>query len=349
MFSDLKSLPTEPVFTKADILTYISQEEIYKVVFGELPKIGKKYCSPFRDDDEPNCYFEYYNKMLRFVDFGNSSVWNGIKLKNIDCFNAISIYFNIKSFKDTLRFIHKNLIKEKNISFERNIERDVSYQKVMKNVKKELVILPTEWNEENLSYWKDYGINEKQLKEDLVIPLNTCYIVSDKYKKIDFPYDVYSFNEFPKNLKIYNPFSKKFRFISTCTNNDIGGYLTVNFQQDYLVVTKSYKDCRVLRNFGINSIWLQSENSFPDTSKSNELLKNFKKVVIFFDNDKTGKECSLNFIETVRTICPNVSNFSIPDTFIKYNVKDISDFYKKFSINDTQFAINKLKDEFKYL
>ena len=46
-------------------------------------------------------------------------------------------------------------------------------------------------------------------------------------------------------------------------------------------ITKSYKDCRVLRNLGLNSIWLQNEVAIPSRNIFEDLCKRFKRCDYF--------------------------------------------------------------------
>jgi len=84
---------------------------------------------------------------------------------------------------------------------------------------------------------------------------------------------------------------KEFRFITNCGKDDIGG-LPIRRDCDTIVITKSYKDYRVLTNIGLTVIWLQSETLIPK-EQLNKILENKSKVVIIFDNDRVGIEASL--------------------------------------------------------
>ena len=59
---------------KKKILEYVSEEQIFELVFGFEPVECEYVESPFRDDRNPGCWFQYCpSGKLRFVDFANSS------------------------------------------------------------------------------------------------------------------------------------------------------------------------------------------------------------------------------------------------------------------------------------
>ena len=59
-----------------------------------------------------------------------------------------------------------------------------------------------------------------------------------------------------------------------------------------IVITKSYKDARVLRNYNINAIWFQNEGMLPSTEILVEILNKNNKIIIWYDNDNAGKIAS---------------------------------------------------------
>jgi hypothetical protein len=75
---------------KEDILAVITQEEIFKLVLKELHRF--KYVKSLFEDTNPGCWFHYnIDGKLRFTDFGNPAVINGISMGNIDCFDAAGL------------------------------------------------------------------------------------------------------------------------------------------------------------------------------------------------------------------------------------------------------------------
>ena len=84
---------------KGEILSLVTEEEIFSLVFGYEPKEYDRVCSPLRKDGEPNCYFEVnpVTGRLEMIDWATSEIrW--------DSFNTVKTYYNLPNFYLTLFF-----------------------------------------------------------------------------------------------------------------------------------------------------------------------------------------------------------------------------------------------------
>lgn len=270
-------------------------------------------CSPFREDNNPCCYFDYYNGRLYFYDWGNYSIINGIKMFAIDCFSAVKLYYGLDRFPQVLQFTYK-MLKSK------YKPQETKTNKTFKETNKEttpIFIETRDWNNYDKEYWLQYGISKQNLIDDKVCPLNRFCINTTI---IDAPCHCYAYTDFVDfKKKIYMPFRDK-RFITNCSKNDIGGirFLT---EDKKLIITKSYKDYRVIKNLGYNVIWFQNEGMIPNNL---DFLLPFK-VFIFYDNDRAGI-CGAT---TVKNHCKSLG---IDATMFYLDVglpKDASDVYKE--------------------
>jgi 5S rRNA maturation endonuclease (ribonuclease M5) len=311
-----------------EVLQLIDEESIFKLIFGFKPIEGEKVISPFREDKKPNCWFETDpNGRLRFIDFGNPETINGIKMFNIDCFHAVQIYYGIETFQKTLHFI-KKLATE---NTKAPVKRD---KKVILHEKRETKISfkPRAFNQHDKKFWKEFGISKKNLIEDKVFAVE-CFKTEKELTDsfIVYPYDIcYIYTDF-KNLhkKIYRPKHLKNKFLTNCNKNDIGSVNQLKYVSSSLYITKSYKDCRVLRNIGLESIWLQNEGMFPDYDTLYPIVKNYKKVYVFFDNDYTGETASKALNEKLTAWNINSQSLKLPYK----NIKDPSDLVKYYNSN----------------
>lgn len=328
------------ILKKEDILSQYLEEDVFSIVLGYKPEEGELLCSPLRKDLHPNCTFRYYNGYLQFVDFGNiykNEFKKGSKKIAYDCFSFVQTYYKITDEQYLYNFI-LNALKEKNIQITpRNLER--FYKK--SDIKITYQIRPyLLWD---IKYWTDqYGITLESLFEDKVFPIqNFTSVISNTTKYYDFFKLGYAYTEFEsKNVKLYFP-KNKLRFYTNCGNNDIGGINTIDYTQEYLIVTKSYKDYRVLRNLELNCIWFQNEGAFPDLEILLPLLNKFKNIYIFFDNDKTGIKVS----EMLFDILSAYSLSTIYQIRLEDSDKDPSDLVKNKGQKELQkFLItNKIK------
>ena len=169
------------------------------------------------------------------------------------------------------------------------------------------------------------------MKEDKVFAVLAFKIESNKIF-CQRPYNIcYAYTDFENDKKkLYQPYAeKRNKWFTNCGKNDVGNINSIKIpdQKKLLIITKSYKDCRVLRNQGLNSVWFQNEGMFPTDEKMISLLQPFKKSIIFFDNDPTGIASSAALKEKIQELGFNTKVISLPESFFINKIKDISDLY----------------------
>lgn len=320
-----------PNLTPELVLKYVDESDIFGLVFGVIPEEYDTCVSPFREDKNPGCIFSRDPKgKLRFCDFGNKKEKNGVKMSHMDCFDAVKVYFGLSNFRSTLEFIYNNLIKGKNLSIRKGYEVENSYKK--EGFYFSTAIRDFEYRDK--VFWFDsYGITKKNLIEDKVFAINKLFLRNTK--KGDLDIDIkglgYLYTDFESgHKKVYTPFAKT-RFITDCKNDDIGGLRFLPQSGKKLIITKSYKDYRVLRNLGLNVVWFQNEGMFPSEELLISLCRRFESVVIFFDCDSTGIFSSIMLRDLINSFLPYKARiYHIPEHFLERRVKDPSDYYKKF-------------------
>lgn len=315
------------------ILKYVSEEQIFELVFGFKPIEFQYVCSPFREDSKPGCWFEHYNGKLRFKDFASEIFTNGFQLISMDCFDAVKYYFKLPNLYKALEFIHKKLISNKDVKI-REIKTRI--QKA-EDKKIPFLIFPETRNFQiqDKEYWQDrYMISKDNLISDLVFPISSFYCEGAKYGNYRaYTRDIaYVYTDFlDDKKKIYRPTEEgKRRFVTNCVNNDIGGYTSIDFTKDTLIITKSYKDWRVLKNQGLNTIWFQNEGMFPDLTLLFEVVSHFKRVVIFFDNDEAGIVSSNRLVDIINSYLPGKSySVHLPVRLLEQQIFDPADLIYK--------------------
>lgn len=312
---------------KEEILSYVTQEDIYELVFGFKPQEGDMVCSPLRKDTQPGCWFAWYGDELRFKDFGSEIYINNKRWVNFNCFTVVQLYFNLPNFYQTLKFIKEKLILGKPLKY--------IPKKVTKSVSKfetKIEYLSRPFSLKDMHYWKSYGISSDNLIEDKVYAVKKYKITSLKGKNIFNAHSIaYAYTDFINNrVKLYFPYETGTkRFISNCKNNDIGNIKNLPLSGDSLIITKSYKDHRVLRNMGVeNVVWFQSEKIFPNYDILYALCDRFKHITVFFDNDRTGMEEGKKLTEMINNMfIDKATQIWIPN-HINNKSKDPADLYK---------------------
>lgn len=284
--------------TMRDMLKLYNQEDIFKIIFKKYPDVNITYLSPFRIDHNPNCFFEWYKGVLMFRDFGDV---------RRDCFQAVKDYFNLFTYQDTFDFIieyfqlNGTSSKDEYVAIKQgqtnNLFYDVTTEKRSFELRDHL-------------YWKEYYITEEQLLEDYVYPVSKYRFYSKKNNRwfIVRPNDIaYVINGFDRGKKIYRPkMTGKAKWLTNCGANDIGNVNNISTEEHYLLITKSYKDHRVIKNEGYsNTVWFQSEKMYPSDEILRELLNPFPDIYIFYDNDQAGIEGSAKLRHKIMELFPN--------------------------------------------
>lgn len=322
---------TNGFIDKDKILKFVSEEDIYELVFGFKPKEFDYVTSPFRKDNNADCWFQYYpSGKLKFTDFGSQTYMNGKKMINIDCFDAVQLFFSLTNLYTTLKFIKKHLIDGKELP-ERKDTVFVQREKKETNIFFE----NREYENRDGLYYKRYEITRQNLIDDKVFAVKRFKIINSKNG--DFSsrtYDLcYAHTDFENGrMKLHRPQqSGKNRFITTCNQNDIYGINSLAEYGQQLLIKKSYKDYRVIKNQGLNTIAFQNEGMYPTNDVLFPICKRFRNIVVFFDNDTTGIEAAKKLVAHINQSFPGKARYVHLDTSL-YNegITDPSDLvYKK--------------------
>ena len=311
------------------ILKEISQEEIFGLFIDKeiiADKKGATYVAPYRNDSNPDCYFEEYEGKLFFVDFADTP-------QSKNCFSFISRCTGL-NFPNTLEYISKKLNLGKGNSYKK-IHKEINVVEV-KKVKKERTITysPRQFNSKDKEFWSQYEISREQLEQDSVIPINVYRSTSRKgelftIKSLNI---MYAYTDFPLGkIKIYRPYgNKEEKWFTNCTQNDIGSIDHLPISGDKLIISKSYKDCRVIRNQGLHSVWFQNEGMIPKPTILKSLCKRFDKIIIWFDNDEAGIKAAKLVASHINSLYPGKVRVIYLDTlYLEEGIKDPSDLIAK--------------------
>lgn len=324
---------------KEEILKRVSEKEIFSIFFNDdiVEDKGAYYTAPYRMDNSPGCYFERYEGSLFFVDFTMSP-------PVIDCFNMVCLVKKC-TFTEALQFINNYF--SLGLNGGNSKEEKYSLRKEEKPKKKDsrkttIQFIPRAFNRKDLNYWGSYYITKENLNEDFVVPIS-FYRISTKKGKIlnfntlDLAYAYVDFRDFDgsKNenkVKIYRPFGdKSSKWATNCTQNDVGAIHKLPEKGKSLIITKSYKDYRVLTNLGLLCIYFQSERSIPSINILTEICKRFEKITVWFDNDSTGLAYGKFVKDVLNNIKPNIASYIFlpPKLLQEDNIKDPADMIHK--------------------
>jgi len=300
--------------TKNEILKRISQQEIFSILFGDID-YKSRYVNPIRNDEKAGCFFSWHNGILWFSDFADIKV-------NRDCFELLKDAYNL-NFYETLQYIDEYFglgIQNGNPIKPKIVDKIV----VKKSTKSKTLITYQKrtFDRHHKKYWSNYEITQEQLLQDQVFP--TVYFkihsrAKDKWvtirpfaNEVTFTIDQWGGDA----IKICRALHKgDMKWITNCTKNHIG--IDNGFQGENLIITKSYKDWRVLKNQNLSAIWLQNEGMFPKQELLESLCMTYNNIYVWFDNDDPGIKAGKKLKEIISSFHDNVEHIYLPDKKVK--------------------------------
>lgn len=297
------------------ILNDIDALDIFSHYLGFVPELQKMYPSPFRVEKNPS-FNVYLNSKgeLRYKDFGHSQGTAIDFVMNMLNLSAAGAKNQIFKDLDSKESIKKSLKKKKKTSFR---------------------ITPREFSSLDKKYWGKQGISLDTLKKYKVIACAYVYINDRLWFIHDDNYPTYAYI-FGDKVKIYRPFAdkKSIKFIGNVPNKIPQGYDMLPERGDYLVITKSLKDVMFFYEQEIPAIAPHGEDMPIHQEYLDELQKRFSKFVVVYDNDPPGVKGSIKLTQSI-----GADYWNIPR---HYEVKDITDFFKKYGDTETRLLLQSL-------
>lgn len=283
--------------TPEQLLQKVSQEQIFEFVLKQSFKYGaNQYISPFREDTRPGCRFEPRpDGTIVFVDFGERATGKTHR----SCFAMVMEMYNV-SLSGAVDIICEHFGLSKNSSDYKPIIKTTEYIKQDNPSSTIITYDKIPYAKRDILHWSQFIIRPEHLLEDNVFATNKFYIqgASGKRRTIQVYGHCYAI-DFIDTVKIYQPYSEKYKWITNCDEDDIGNFDNLPATADELVITKSYKDHRVLRNLeqGYNVIWFQNEGCVPSEHILRNILSRFKLITLFFDNDLAGRKAAKKLMD----------------------------------------------------
>jgi len=316
-------------FNVRDFIRSFDQIKLFEYFLNEEVLFNTKYTNPFRTDTNPGCFFsESDDCIIYFNDYSYNPNW-------FDIIDFIKLGFNC-TFNESIDIINdlesKGYVSKNPIVDTLPIKKSI----IKTSDRYYLRYLPKpDYSNRDLEYWSKYGITKDQLISDGVFSV-------DLYEQFDFKNNLYTayknhglmfaYTDFTNNgLKLYSPLNR-IKWRSNLNKNDLGNINKIDYTKEYIILTKSYKDTRVLKNLGLtNVIWCQSETSFNEETIK-ELFVQFKRPIVFFDNDNAGITSAINLSNFIKEKIGRCDNIHLPINLLSEKIKDISDLYESKGI-----------------
>lgn len=325
----------EPLrITKELILKRVSEEQLMEHYLGIPVKRGL-FVSPLRQDKNPTCAF-YRNKRgdLIFKDFGSTFCGNFISvvMEKFQCSFARALHIIANDFG----IIHDTNLKINSPKLEYTGNSLSEHKSAIIQVE------IREFQDYELDWWKSYGISKETLKKFNVFSCKNIFLNGNLFHLETSNQKIFGYYGGVKDgieqWRIYFPNKKKFKFLSNWSSKKIQGAAQLPKDGgEFLVITKSLKDCMVFYEFGIPAIAPCSENLFVTSNQYLKLKSKFKNILVLYDNDLPG----IKGMQRIKKEYPELKVAFIPR---KYNAKDFSDFRKKYGKSECLKLIELAKE-----
>lgn len=289
-----------------EVLDKIDQYQVMCEILG-YQDIGKRFCNPLRSDKHPGAWLEWYGNRLVLCDFPwehNSS----------DCVKLWSLAYSV-SINQALEEIYS-----------KNYKRSVKIKPQIKEFKTHIKPKERNWSDRDRDYWEGkYDFTKYQLLEigsytGKFFPVQE-YELNTRFGLITIqPTDIcYAWKFKSGNYKLYKPHGDVLnKWISNVDSNDL--FFESDFRFKTCLLGSSWKDCAILyRELNCSFRAFQNEKVITNW----DWVKNFDKIIISLDNDKTGIEMSHQY----KSILNNLSKESI--IYNTPSCKDWADLYEK--------------------
>jgi hypothetical protein len=288
------------------------QKSVIQLATGIYPEERKTYRNPFRKDEHPNCYFKWRKGYLRLID------WACWKYHYMNCWDMLMERYQC-TFDAAVKLAREKVGGLRQAAPPPEVEVDIQIRDIQR----------ADWNYEAILYWLKRGIKVSQLEDDGVYPISGFKINSSKqpsyfrYHPVDFGF-VIPLNSGSK--KVYQPHFKV-PYYTDGNNSDL--YMEDGSSGDLLILTKGYKECRIMKNYGYKVMGVMSESAKLPVTKLEDLANRFKRIIVSYDGDDMGDKNLYQFSKRIQDLGIPHYEFKPFPTDLRNLGKDWDDLYVK--------------------
>lgn len=319
----------ELFLTKDYLESLLSPEEIFEFYLYPVD-FSKRYLAFNREDPYAGCSY-HINKAgdnIYFVDWSTGEYYS--------CYRVVMEMYSL-NFSQALRKIHSDMVEgnnSKNILKQGNVKPNYKKSDISLKIKKKSFL------QSELDFWNIGGVEftEEELNNYGVYSIDVLW--ENDYVKTGM-INSFAFIEEGKISQVYMPDRPRNtrRFINS-NNFKLGGLTSINYEEDYLVITKSFKDNLYLRKMSINSIYIISEHITSDQILSRRELDKWREnnsLYTLFDNDSVGIKQTIKYKKELNTI---------PLLIPKNEGKDVTEHLEQFGYQYIIDEIENLKKQY---
>lgn len=324
---------TKDFVTKPGLFKYITDYDVFaKYITDQEIVCGKNIHSPLRKREE-NPSFGFFlgdGNELCFHDFT-------LKLKG-DCVKFVMVLFNLSYFEALSKIatdfnMEDDFIVKKFEKVDNKLSVNTCRDKALENVSYKYTLgkKKRNWNNNDLKYWRQFGITLETLKRYNVEPISHIFMSGYPLKVDDYSYCFIERKDNIETYKIYQPFNKNYKWLSSHDESVWQGWSQLPTYGKTLIITKSLKDVMAIYEvLGVFAVSLQAEGVGPKPNVIRNLIQSFEHVFVFYDNDY-DKE--VNWGQSFGKKLAD--EYYLKNIFIdeKYKSKDFSDLIKNHGIS----------------
>lgn len=300
-------------------------------------RVGRNFLNPLYKDTKPSCnvYLDRKNQVYRMKDFGNNDYSGDAftlvgKLHGLDCGAGGDFMQILKIINDSL---HLSLEEGDIPAMATNPHPPMHEMEDCRPdcpAASEYRMIPRAFDDTDMDFWSESGITEDILHLYHVVALREYSSVGKTGRPFtltgDTRHPIYGYTG-KSHIKLYRPGATDFRFLY---GGDFGEQYCFGLEQlpmhgDTLFITGGEKDVMTLASHAFYAICFGSETGHIPEGIIRSLSHRFKHIILLFDTDATGKECSLR--ETERLARYHVKRLLLPLAGSKEE-KDISDYFR---------------------
>lgn len=321
---------------------------IFNYYFGQDIELGRSYKSVFRKDDKPSTGF--------YVNESGSIIYNDLTTgKKYDFVSFVMALFGLTFYKAIQHIaVDFGLLEGAKNDQKKPIIKPIEHNKPKE--KAPIIVQTRPFTQKDLQFWKQFAITKQELIQNNIFSVaayesnNTekSYVIPTKEGELTFAY-LFKDTQGEGYFKIYSPHNKEWKWRGNVPLALPFGMETLKCEQNTLILTKSVKDCIVLRKFFPDVIGLQNEspNSITDEDIK-ELQKCYSTIYTWFDSDKPGMKAANYYrktygIQPIFILDKNKSLWQNLTIIKKSQIKDPSDLVKQFGIKALEKYLNYIK------
>lgn len=342
--------------TADNILSCVTELELYEFYYGSPLQVGGHFASPFTKGVQRNtfCLFWYVPPQLEGKK--EPQLWFkdwAFKNKCGNIFKFISMLYEISYTQ-----VYEKIDYDFALGFKQN--ENVDYTKRLTNSEKvvqtiiptKIEIVPIAFTAQGLKYWEKYGITKQTLNEFNVRQIEGYYITSQncpdrRYVSTNFAF-AYTFVD---RYKILRPLEeKRYKWLSNNNKYKYEGSLQLPMELvngkyqlkkgRVLTITKAYKEDMFFKQF-LNkpAIALVGESVIMSEKGFHTFLDAYEYIIVWLDNDIQGIASTQEYQET----CQQLPVYYVQNDYYK-NVTDAYEHMKDkdYVITEIEYVYKKI-------